>query len=489
MKICPVILSGGSGTRLWPLSRSQFPKQFVNLIEESSLFIETLNRLEGFSEEVLPPLIVCNADHYYEVEKQMNQKNFASLAIILEPASKNTAPAVMLAASYLEKKYSEDILMLVMPADHNIESSVSFQKSVLSSVPFAEEGSLCTFGITPTSPHTGYGYIEIYQNTQNKLDRDSHYHNVKTFIEKPSKDKAQEFIDEGNFYWNSGIFLFSMKRYVQVLKDSRSEIYDICLQSTQDIETEERVIRPKKDIFDKCLSESIDYAVMEEALGLGISIHMEFLDTKWSDLGSWNSLFEIGKKDEQGNITKGDILNFDTKNSFLQSEERLLATVGLKDMIVVDTKDVLLVASIQESEKVKEIVNKLVSEKRVEVDLPAEVRRPWGTYESLSRGNNFQVKRIKVYIGEQLSLQMHHHRSEYWIVVAGEATVTNGDKTSVYKANESTFIPSGVKHSLANFSDTILEIIEVQYGDYLGEDDIVRFKDQYGRIDKETDQD
>ena len=484
MKICPIILSGGSGTRLWPLSRSHFPKQFVNLINESSLFIETLNRLKGFSDQVLPPLIICNADHYYEVEKQMNQKNFSNLAIILEPCSKNTAPAIMLAAAYLERKFSEDVLMLVMPADHNIESADLFQASILSSTSYAEDGSLCTFGITPNSPHTGYGYIEVTKKTDlDKGNKNTITQSVKAFIEKPSEKKAQEYIDAGNYFWNSGIFLFSRSKFIEVLKKSRPLIHDVCLEAIKSTEKEKNIVRPNKDIFDKCPPESIDYAVMEEALDLGISIHMEFLESKWSDLGSWNSLFEICSKDEQGNIIKGDILSFDTKDSFLQSEDKLLATVGIKDMIIVNTKDALLVASIKESEKVKEVVNQLISEDRVEVNLPAEVRRPWGTYESIATGSNFQVKRIKVFCGQQLSLQMHQHRSEHWIVVSGEATVTNGDEITVYKANESTFIPLGVKHSLANLSDTLLEIIEIQYGDYLGEDDIVRFEDQYGRAD------
>lgn len=477
MKICPIILSGGSGTRLWPLSRSHFPKQFVSLIDKYSLFIETLNRLKGFSDEVLPPLIICNSEHHFEVEKQMKLRNFSSLSIILEPCSKNTAPAIMLAAAHLKRKFSEDILMLVMPADHNIESDDLFQTSVMSSVPFAEDGSLCTFGITPNSAHTGYGYIEVSKGTD-----DIRSQTVSSFIEKPTEKKAQEYIDAGNYFWNSGIFLFSRNKFIEVLKRSRPQMHDICLDSIQNAEENNDIVRPNQEIFDKCLSESIDYAVMEEALGLGINIHMEFLDCKWSDLGSWNSLFEICDKDNQGNIIKGDVLSFDTKDSFLQSEDKLLATVGIEDMIVVNTKDALLVASIQESEKVKEVVNQLISEERVEVNLPAEVRRPWGTYESLAIGRNFQVKRIKVYSGEQLSLQMHHHRSEHWIVVSGEATVTNGEEISVYKANESTFIPLGVKHSLANLSDSLLEIIEIQYGEYLGEDDIVRFEDQYGRV-------
>ena len=481
MKICPIILSGGSGTRLWPLSRSHFPKQFVDLINESSLFIETLNRLKGFSDEVLPPLIICNADHYYEVEKQMNQKSFSSLGIILEPCSKNTAPAIMLAAAYLERKFLEDVLMLVMPADHNIESVDLFQASVMSSKLYAVDGSLCTFGIAPNSPHTGYGYIEVSKETNQNKDNTTH--SVKAFIEKPSESKAQEYVDAGNYYWNSGIFLFSRNKFTEVLKKSRPLIHDVCLDAIQNTEKEIDIVRPSKDIFDNCLSESIDYAVMEEALDLGISIHMEFLESKWSDLGSWNSLFEICSKDDQGNIIKGDVLSFNTKDSFLQSEDRLLAAVGIKDMIIVNTKDALLVASIKESEKVKEVVNQLISEDRTEVNLPAEVRRPWGTYESISTGSNFQVKRIKVFCGEQLSLQMHKHRSEHWIIVSGEATVTNGEKISVFKANESTFIPLGVKHSLANLSDSLLEIIEIQYGDYLGEDDIVRFEDQYGRAD------
>lgn len=467
-------MSGGSGSRLWPLSRALHPKQFLALTSDNTLLQETINRL---ATHCLDPIIICNNEHRFIVAEQLRQNKTSASNIILEPMGKNTAPAITLAAlAALES--GEDPLLLVLAADHVIKNITAFQQSVTTASAFAAQGKLVTFGIVPTHAETGYGYIK----QGDLLDLEIEQHNaesytVASFVEKPDLATAQEYLATNEYLWNSGMFLFKASRYLDELKKYSPEILSICEEAFNNKSHDLDFTRISAEIFNKCPEDSIDYAVME---------HTEHavvvpLDAGWSDVGSFSSLWDVSQKDEQGNVSQGDVISHTTTNCYINAENRLITTVGVDNLVIVETKDAILVANKNKVQDVKSIVNRLKAEDRYEYKHQREVYRPWGKYDSLDLGARDQVKRITVKPGAKLSVQMHHHRSEHWIVVSGTAKVTNGDKTFLVTENESTYIPLGQIHALENPGVLPLELIEVQTGSYLGEDDIVRFDDKYGR--------
>ena len=463
-KIYSVVLAGGSGSRLWPMSRAMRPKQFLPSLTSNSMLQETLKRLDGLN--ISSNITICNEEHRFFVAEQLRELGKLD-KIILEPVGRNTAPAIALAAFL---KLNEDPILLVLPADHHISNIKEFASIVKKAIPLAQSGKLVTFGIVPTEAHTGYGYIE-------KGDPTDCGYEVSSFKEKPSPDEAIELISSNNFLWNSGMFLFKSSSYLNELNLSRPDIYKACKSSIKGIKNDNDFIRVDKETFLECPSDSIDYAVMEKTSDAVVIP----LDVGWNDIGSWASMWEVSDKDDNGNNANGDIIMHDTNNSLIKSENQLVATVGIQDLVIVSTKDALLVANKNEVENVKYIVNKLDKEDRVERDFHREVFRPWGKYDSVDYGNRYQVKRITVNPGAKLSVQMHHHRSEHWVVVQGTAKVTKGDETFILEENESIYIPVTEVHALENPGDQPLELIEVQVGSYLGEDDIVRFDDKYGR--------
>lgn len=465
----PVLLAGGNGTRLWPLSRTLMPKQFIRLAGTDTMLQQTLCRLDGLSLE--KPFIICNEEHRFIVAEQARQAGVETQGILLEPFGRNTAPAVAMVA-FEQLTQGNDPLMLVLPSDHRIENVKAFQASVIEAAAAAGQGKLVTFGIVPSHAETGYGYIEAGQPFSASGARA-----VKRFVEKPDKATAEEFLANGHFFWNSGMFLFRASRYLEELKAARADIYDVCEQAAQNIEREFDFARIPKDIFEACPDESIDYAVMEPTAEAA----MVPLDAGWSDLGSWSALWEVEEKDADNNVKIGDVVAADTRGAYIRAESRLVATIGLEDVVVVETKDAVLVAEKSRVQDVKRLVEQIRGEKRTEHHCHVQVFRPWGDYESIDDGARFQVKRITVKPGQKLSLQMHYHRAEHWIVVKGTALVECGDETTLLTENQSTFIPVGTKHRLINPGKVALELIEVQSGSYLGEDDIVRFDDNYGR--------
>lgn len=464
--ITPVIMAGGSGSRLWPLSRSLYPKQFLALTGDNTMLQETLGRLSAL--DVSAPLVICNEEHRFIVAEQLRSIDKTG-SIILEPVGRNTAPAIALAA---EVTLNNDPLLLVLAADHVIQDTAAFTQAVNNAVPLAQAGKLVTFGIVPTQAHTGYGYIK-----RGNAVSDSSGFDVNAFVEKPSSSVAAEYVESGEYYWNSGMFLIKASRYLQELEKYCPEISAACKKALENTTSDNDFIRLDTDAFKLCPDESIDYAVMEHTTEAVVVP----LDAGWNDIGAWSALWEVNDKDEHGNTTHGDSILQDTTNSLIHGGERLVTTIGLDNVVIVDTKDALLVASKDKVQDVKQIVEQLKIEKRTEYKIHREVYRPWGKYDSIDNGKRYQVKRITVNPGEKLSIQMHHHRAEHWIVVSGTAKVTNGENTFLVTENESTYIPIGVVHALENPGKMPLEMIEVQSGSYLGEDDIVRFEDRYGR--------
>ena len=458
----PIILSGGSGTRMWPYSRSMYPKQFLPLVGDNSMLQETVLRLGD-----VEPLVVCNEDHRFMVAEQLRSIEVTPHSILLEPVARNTAPAIVLAA--LRVLEQGDDVLLVLPADHVIPDTNAFQAALLVAEKEAAKGSLVTFGVVPSYAETGYGYIRSEGNSPARP--------VAEFLEKPNAEKALAYVNSGDYFWNSGMFMFKASSYLKEIEKHAPEMLEACKKAVSAAKEDLDFIRVDKEAFEKCPSNSIDYAVMEKT-DLAVMVP---LDAGWNDVGSWASLWSVCEKDGYGNAIKGDVIMEETNNCYIQSEGKLIATVGLQDTIVVQTDDSILVASKDKVQDVKLIVNKLKKLDRPETQLHRKVYRPWGNYDSIDCGERFQVKRIVVKPGAKLSLQMHHHRAEHWVVVSGTAEVTNGDKTLLLKENESTYIPLGVIHSLANPGTIPLEIIEIQSGSYLGEDDIVRFEDVYGR--------
>jgi len=471
--IHPVIMAGGTGSRLWPLSRQLNPKQFLKLTDDHMSMLQlTVARLDGM--ESADPLLICNEDHRFLAAEQMRQAGYNDARIILEPCGRNTAPAIALAALQLVKATddsADDPLMLVLAADHLIQDVAAFQQGIQKSIPLARQGKLVTFGIVPSHPETGYGYIE-----QGKELEDSCY-SVDRFVEKPDLATAESYLASGDYLWNSGMFMFGARQYLSELEKHRPEILSICQAAVEDANEDLHFTRINETIFAECPEDSIDYAVMEKTQNAAVVA----LDAGWSDIGSWSALWDVSEKDGNGNSFMGDVIAHDTTSTLARSENRLIATVGVSDLVIIETKDALLVAHKDKVQDVKKIVEQLKSDGRNEHINHREVYRPWGVYDSIDSGERYQVKRITVKPGAKLSVQMHHHRAEHWIVVSGTAKVTNGEKTYLVTENQSTFIPVGQVHSLENPGVIDLELIEVQSGSYLGEDDIVRYEDRYGR--------
>ncbi len=470
----PVILSGGSGTRLWPVSRKTHPKQFWPLLSEDSMLQETLSRLNSYP-GIQDPVVVCNEDHRFFVAHQLQTSTLDDAAIILEPVGRNTAPAVTAAAFHALQNAAEeeDPVLLVLPADHVIEDIESFHRALAKAEQLAKSGHLVTFGIVPSAPETGYGYIQAGES----LNEQPGALQINRFVEKPDRETAEQYLSSGKYFWNSGMFVFRASTYLHALEQFAPDMLAATHRAYEQAEADVDFIRLDKEAFIACPSDSIDYAVMEHTDN-GVVIP---LDVGWNDVGSWSALWEIGDKDEHGNVLIGDILAQDTTGCYLRSDSRLLATVGIEDIMVVDTHDVVLVAHKDKVQDVKELVSQLSREQRQEIDIHALVHRPWGCYQGIDRADRYQVKRITVEPGAQLSLQMHHHRAEHWVVVRGTAKVTCGDRTFILSENQSTYIPIGEQHRLENPGKIPLDIIEVQSGSYLGEDDIERLEDVYGR--------
>ena len=496
--LLPVILSGGAGTRLWPLSRELYPKQLLALTGDRTMLQETALRLTGL--QAGGPVVVCNEAHRFLVAEQLRQLNLDPLAILLEPYGRNTAPAIALAAlAAVGHSKGTDPVLLVLPADHVIRDVGAFQKAVQAALPAAEQGKLVTFGIVPKSPETGYGYIRraakpvtpAKAGAQSKepdpgpgsapgqafrRDDDSVYP-VAAFVEKPSLDKAKEFLVSGEYYWNSGMFMFRARRYLEELERFAPAIAQACRAASVAAKADLDFTRIDAKEFEPCPSDSIDYAVMEKTADAVVVP----LDAGWSDVGSWSSLHDASDADKHGNVTRGDVLVEDSAGSYLYSESRLVAAVGLKDYVVVETKDAVLVAPKTRVQDVKKLVGRLKALGRYEHSLHREVFRPWGSYDSIASGPRFQVKCLKVKPGAEMSLQLHHHRAEHWVVVSGTARITRGDEVFLLEENQSTYIPIGTRHRIENPGKIPLHMIEVQSGSYLGEDDIIRFEDRYGR--------
>ena len=477
--IIPVILSGGTGSRLWPMSRELNPKQFLSLCSEQTMLQETMTRLEGIA-DIAAPVVVCNEEHRFLAAQQMRDIGVAVDKIILEPIGRNTAPAICAAAEYIQGKNSDDKtagddVMLILAADHVIQNKEVFHQVVESGYRVAQQGQLVTFGIVPHKAETGYGYIKRAEF----FARDENAYKVAQFVEKPDLDTAQKYLDSGEYYWNSGMFMFKASSILQELEVLSADIYksvkSAVLKGAKDLD----FCRLEVDAFTASPSDSIDYAVMEKT-DKAVVIP---LDADWSDVGAWSALWEVKSRDTDGNVIHGDVLTYDVSNSYVHAEERMLAVIGMDNCVIVETADAVLVADKSRSQDVKEIVNQLKSTRREEILSHQRVYRPWGSYETLEETERFKVKRIIVNPGAKLSLQMHHHRAEHWVVVKGTATITCGDKEFVMTEDQSNYIPLGTQHRMENPGVIPLEIIEIQTGSYLGEDDIVRFDDTYGRVE------
>lgn len=464
----PVIMTGGAGTRLWPLSRKEFPKQFLNLTAQSSMLQQTLERLVGSDHRA--PILLANERHRFLVAEQLRESNINNSHIILEPFGRNTAPAITLAAIMAANESPDDVL-LVLAADHAIADVAVFQRAIESARAMAEQGRVVTFGIVPDAPETGYGYIK------RGAAIDDNGYGVEAFVEKPDINTARDYVDSGRYLWNSGMFMFKAGVFLEEVKKYQPELFDICHRAYGAIKEDSDFKRIPEDIFEHCPDISVDYAVMERTeLAAVVS-----LDAGWNDIGSWNALGQVLPGDTMGNSCRGDVISEDTKNTLVIAENRLVTTLGVEDLVIVETKDAVLVAHRDQAQEVKKIVSKLREQNRTEADINREVYRPWGHYDSIDKGERYQVKRICVRPGAKLSVQMHHHRAEHWVVVSGTAKVTCNDTEIILTENQSTYIPVGAVHSLENPGKIPLELIEVQSGSYLGEDDIVRLEDRYGR--------
>jgi len=470
--LTPVILSGGAGTRLWPLSRELYPKQLLALTGERTMLQQTALRLSGLA--AASPVVVCNEAHRFLVAEQLRQLKMDTRAVVLEPFGRNTAPAIALAAlAALKIAAGEDPELLVLPADHVIRDVPAFQQAVRTALPAVQQGKLVTFGIVPSAPETGYGYIQRGAETA----AGAGLFQIARFVEKPNLERAQQFLKSGDYLWNSGMFMFRASRYLQELEKFAPQIARVCRAAFENAKSDLDFMRVDAKTFENCPSDSIDYAVMEKTSDAVVVP----LAAGWSDVGSWSALHEACDADSHGNVSRGDVISEDSNGNYLYAESRLVATVGLRDHVVVETKDAVLVAPKDRVQDVKKLVTRLKEAGRYEHSLHREVFRPWGSYDSIENGERFQVKRLKVKPGATLSLQMHHHRAEHWIVVSGTARITRGEEVFLLEENQSTYIPIGVKHRIENPGMIPLHIIEVQSGSYLGEDDIVRFDDRYGR--------
>jgi len=470
MKILPIILAGGSGSRLWPLSRENYPKQYLNLVGNLTIFQETIKRIQELA-EIENPIIICNENHRFIVADQCQQINIHNPTIILEPIGRNTAPAITSAALHAEN-FPEDTLLLVLSSDHYIDDKNKFIEAINIAIDPALKGKMVTFGISPTSPNTGYGYIKIKEKSHNGAFI------VENFVEKPDQKLAESYIRDESYFWNSGIFLFRRDTFLTEIEKYSPLVLEAVKKSVHKSIKDLDFIRLGVEDFESSQSISVDCAVMEKSDNL-ILIP---LDTYWSDLGTWKSLYEISEKDDNGNVVSGDVIPYESRNCYIRADHHILATIGVEDLIIVDTSDATIVASKDKAHEVGKIFNEIKSNKRYESSNHRKVHRPWGWFDTIETGSNFQVKRLNVKAGAKLSLQMHNHRAEHWVVVSGIAIVTNGEEVLTLHEGESTFIPTGVVHSLENQTKSLLEIIEIQSGSYLGEDDIIRFEDIYGRV-------
>ena len=466
--ITPVLLCGGVGSRLWPVSRQGRPKQYLNLIGDTSMLQQTLTRIGAIAQTA--PIIVCNEEHRFLVAEQVRQLGLTSPTIILEPEGKNTAPAIALAAIAASASDPE-VNLLVLPADHYVGKPAALIDAIEKAASASSQGKLVTFGLVPSRAETGYGYIKRGEALATDVSV------LEQFVEKPDQPTAEGYIASGDYVWNSGMFMFTAARYLESLGEFQPEMADVCERAMAQAERDMDFIRPDAEVFATCASDSIDYAVMEHTPeGAVVS-----LDCGWSDIGAWSALWEVGDQDSAGNVTQGDVVLNKTQNSYVRSQSRLVTTTGVKDLVVVETADAVMVAARHAVQDVKDIVSSLRKSNRSEANIHQRVFRPWGSYESLTSGDGFQVKRLMVNPGQQLSLQMHNHRAEHWVVVRGTAVVVNGETELTLSADQSTYIPVCAKHRLSNPGPDVLELIEVQSGSYLGEDDIVRFDDVYGR--------
>ncbi|WP_373954772.1 mannose-1-phosphate guanylyltransferase/mannose-6-phosphate isomerase [Vibrio pomeroyi] len=480
--ILPVILAGGSGSRLWPLSRELYPKQFLNIAGEQSMLQQTLLRLQGLEAhlsdtECAAPFIICNEEHRFIAAEQARSANIEHSGILLEPVGRNTAPAIALAAlqalshSNSNQQNKSDPILLVLAADHHIAKTTEFQQTVARGVEYAKQGKLVTFGITPNAPETGYGYIKQREPLSQSA------YTIECFVEKPDLATAEQYIDSGQYLWNSGMFMFRASRYLEELAEHRPEILAACKLALAKQNTDLDFIRIDAEAFKSSPSDSIDYAVMEKTSHAAVIP----MDVGWNDIGSWSAIWDVSDKDEHNNVIEGDVLTVDSQHNYIHAENKLVATVGVENLIIVETKDAILVANKDKVQGVKSIVSQLNQAGRTEHVHHREVFRPWGKYDVIDLGKRDKVKRITVKPGHKLSLQMHHHRAEHWVVVAGIAKVTNDEKTYLVEEDQSTYIPLGHVHSLENPGDSPLEMIEVQTGSHLSEDDIIRYQDSYGR--------
>jgi mannose-1-phosphate guanylyltransferase/mannose-6-phosphate isomerase len=472
MKIIPIILSGGSGKRLWPISRKNYPKQYITLIGDKSSFQETILRLNGL-DNILSPIVVCNSDHRFVVAEQLNQIGISESTILLEPIGRNTAPAIVAAALHAQK-IEENAILLVLSADHLINNIEAFHRAIMIAVNNALKEKLVTFGIIPTDSKTDYGYIKLSDNEYQGA------YKVNKFIEKPDEKVAKTMLEEGGYLWNSGMFVFKPGVLIDEMKVHSTEIVTNVNKALNSSKVDLDFIRLGVKDFESCESNSIDYALMEKSSNVVVVP----LDAEWSDIGTWSSLDEASRSDKNGNVIKGEVIIKDTMNSYIDARNHMFVAIGLKNIVVVDTPDVTLIASKEKANEVKLIAEKLHIEGRTEVIDHRKVYRPWGWYDSIEVGKHFQVKRLHVNPRAKLSLQLHHQRAEHWVVISGMAKVINGSETFILIEGQSTFIPLGTKHSLSNETDNNLEIIEIQSGLYLGEDDIIRFDDIYGRLDR-----
>ncbi len=460
--LIPVILSGGVGSRLWPLSREHYPKQLLALVNEQTLLQNTITRLQDLPNQV-DPLIICNETHRFLVAEQLRNIDVHPEHIVLEPIGRNTAPAAAIAALMAP----EEALLLVLPADHFILDTAKFSEAVTAGISLAEQNNLVTFGIVPNSPETGYGYIKAQGVS------------VERFVEKPDLETAKQYVDSKEYYWNSGMFLFKASQYISELEKFAPDILAACRESITNAKQDQDFLRLDQTTFEKSPSISIDYAVMEQTQKAAVIP----LDAGWNDVGAWSSLWEVSEQDTDNNVILGDVLTENAQNCYLRAENRLLAAIGVKDLTIVETADAILVAHKDHVQDVKKIVSRLKEQNRPEIELHRQVYRPWGSYECIDSEERFQVKRITVNPGASLSLQKHYHRSEHWIVVKGTARITKDDESFILSENQSTYIPLGIKHRLENPGKIPLELIEVQSGSYLGEDDITRYDDTYGRVE------
>jgi mannose-1-phosphate guanylyltransferase/mannose-6-phosphate isomerase len=477
IKVTPVILCGGSGTRLWPLSRAGFPKQFLSLTSNESLFQQAAQRLVALGVgdiQIAKPLIVTGEEHRFLASEQLREAGIELGAALLEPVGRNTAPALTLAALAAQSD-GEDPILVVTPADQTVADTAAFTQAMQQAILEADSGSIVILGITPNSPETGYGYIQAHSQS------DCATLTVQRFVEKPNTVTAQQYLNEGGYYWNAGMFVLKASVWLQALAAFRSDIASATMAAWKGKTQDDVFVRPGKAEFNAIPSESIDYAVMEHCPASDFPIKMVPLDAGWSDLGAWDAVWHVLPKDEQGNAHLGDVLSADSRNTLVHASSRLVSLVGVENLIVIETPDAVLVADKTRSQDVKHIVIQLQSSKREEHTLHRKVHRPWGWYDSIDMGERFQVKRIGVKPGASLSLQKHNHRAEHWIVVRGTAEVINGDQVLLLSENQSTYIPIGAVHRLHNPGKLELEMIEVQSGAYLGEDDIVRLEDSYGR--------